>query len=561
MTGALDTLRGRPQACILLVGLDPQAEFLALWRAWRTAGEHAPTRLHVVAVDAFPQRSIPAQIDAALQPLADELGSQWWGLIPGMHRLSFEGGRVQLTVYVGAPADAFRELSFTADLVRVGRHPPAMPVDANVLRAIARLCRRGSVLQVATADAALHRHLASTGFRVGGAADTVDSVDFVDCVYDPAWMPKALRPDQPRTPTQAIVVGAGLAGAAAAASLAARGWQVTVIDAADEPAAGASGLPAGLMAPHLSPDENLLSRLSRSGTRITRREAETRLEAGVDWSGGGTLEHRLKPLARPLQSEGFAADWSRAATADEKQQALLPDSVAAAWHVRAGWVQPGALVRAWLRHPDISFRGGVRVQAIERDGEGWALRADDGGTIARAPVVVVAAALSSAALLRHRLALHAVRGQVSWARRDPALALPARPVNGNGHFLPSVPMPEGSAWMCGSSYGRGDTDLRPRTEDHRANFERVGTLLPMVAAQLAPAFAAEQVQAWTGIRCASGDRRPLVGELAPGLWVSTAMGSRGLSFTALCAEMIACRLHSEPLPLPLSLAMAIDVNR
>jgi tRNA 5-methylaminomethyl-2-thiouridine biosynthesis bifunctional protein len=154
-----------------------------------------------------------------------------------------------------------------------------------------------------------------------------------------------------------------------------------------------------------------------------------------------------------------------------------------------------------------------------------------------------------------------VRGQVSWAMRDAALALPPCPVNGNGHFLPAVPLEGGLAWMSGSSYGRGDTDLQPRSEDHRANFDRIGALLPMVAAQLAPAFASGKVRAWTGIRCASSDRRPLVGELAPGLWVSTAMGSRGLSFAALCAEMIACRLHAQPLPLPLSLAMALDVNR
>ena len=51
------------------------------------------------------------------------------------------------------------------------------------------------------------------------------------------------------------------------------------------------------------------------------------------------------------------------------------------------------------------------------------------------------------------------------------------------------------------------------------------------------------------MRCASTDRRPLVGEVEPGLWVSTAMGSRGLTFAALCGELLAARLHGEPLPL------------
>ena len=46
-----------------------------------------------------------------------------------------------------------------------------------------------------------------------------------------------------------------------------------VLDAALHPAAGASGLPAGLLVPHLSPADGLLSRLSRAGVRTTVRSS------------------------------------------------------------------------------------------------------------------------------------------------------------------------------------------------------------------------------------------------------------------------------------------------
>ena len=39
------------------------------------------------------------------------------------------------------------------------------------------------------------------------------------------------------------------------------------------------------------------------------------------------------------------------------------------------------------------------------------------------------------------------------------------------------------------------------------------------------------------------------------------MGSRGLTFAALCGELLAARLHGEPLPLPASLAGALDAGR
>jgi tRNA 5-methylaminomethyl-2-thiouridine biosynthesis bifunctional protein len=38
--------------------------------------------------------------------------------------------------------------------------------------------------------------------------------------------------------------------------------------------------------------------------------------------------------------------------------------------------------------------------------------------------------------------------------------------------------------------------------------------------------------------------------------VTTAMGSRGLTFSALCAELLAAQLHAEPLPMEARLAAA-----
>jgi tRNA 5-methylaminomethyl-2-thiouridine biosynthesis bifunctional protein len=39
------------------------------------------------------------------------------------------------------------------------------------------------------------------------------------------------------------------------------------------------------------------------------------------------------------------------------------------------------------------------------------------------------------------------------------------------------------------------------------------------------------------------------------------MGSRGLTFAPLAAELLAARLHHEPLPLPARLAAALDPAR
>ena len=86
-------------------------------------------------------------------------------------------------------------------------------------------------------------------------------------------------------------------------------------------------------------------------------------------------------------------------------------------------------------------------------------------------------------------------------------------------------------------------------------------LLPHAAQQLQAQFGAGG-HSWSQIRCAAPDRLPLVGPVgASGVWVCTAMGSRGISLALLCAELLAAGLMGEPLPLEQRLARALGTQR
>lgn len=513
--GLPDAWAHRAQWRILETGFGLGLNFLAAWRAWKDDARR-PQLLHFVSVEAFPVSAEDivrsASAHRELGPLARELAAQWWELKPGAHRMAFEGGRVLLTLHVRDARAMLRSEPFTADSVFLdGFDPQRNPQmwERDTLKAVARHCRRGARLATWTAAGDVRRTLAECGFDVHKAEGLPPKRHSTQAVFDPHWEPKGLRAGSDVSPSDAIVIGSGLAGAAAAASLARRGWHVTVLDAADSPAAGASALPVGLLAPHVSPDDNLLSRLSRAGVRITLQQARELLREGDDWRAAGVL-HK--------------------------------DADAQVWHEHAAWIKPSALVRAWLSQPGIEWRGNTRVT--------------DPGAL-HAKLVVVAAAHASQSLLADRVALHPVRGQIAWGAQDDSLQLPASPVNGNGHFIPSVPVGGSTAWFCGSTYGRGDGDASVRDEDTAANIERLRSLLPDVAAQVER----RPIHAWAGVRCTSTDRRPLVGEIEPGLWVSTAMGSRGLTFSALAGELLAARLHDEPLPIEARLAQALDPLR
>ena len=137
-------------------------------------------------------------------------------------------------------------------------------------------------------------------------------------------------------------------------------------------------------------------------------------------------------------------------------------------------------------------------------------------------------------------------------------------VNGHGSFIPSIPGEAGVQWLAGATFttqaGQSTIDEFTK-EQHAFNFSRLQTLLPTVAKDVQGMFENNTVKSWSGTRCVTPDRMPWVGSITPTLWINIGMGSRGLSFAALCAELLAAQIGGEPLPLPLSQSKGLDVQR
>ncbi|GBU15355.1 tRNA 5-methylaminomethyl-2-thiouridine biosynthesis bifunctional protein MnmC [Polaromonas sp.] len=579
--GLPEAWAAQPQWCVLETGFGLGLNFLVTWAAWK-ADPLRPRMLHFVSAEAYPASAADvlrsAQSHPELLPLAQELQRQLWGLLPGFHQLVFEAGQVLLTLCVGDAKAMLRESLFEADSVYLdGFSPQCNPDiwDSHTLKAVARCCRRGTRIATWTVARTVRDALTQCGFVVQKVPGIAPKRDNLQGHYQPAWEPKRSRPAPQRTKAaQCIVIGAGLAGAAVAASLARRGWQVSVLDGAASPGAGASGLPAGLMVPHVSPDDSQLSRLSRSGIRATLQQAAALLQTGQDWCQTGVLEHSVEQVRkRPTawQTEPAlapaAADWTRLASAEQLARCALPPDTAALWHVGAGWFKPASLIQAWLNTPGVSWRGQAVVSQIVRQSDVWQMFDAAGQALGSADLLVLAAGydtrhLCALAGVARPLALQAIRGQASWDWHGTSDAdnLAPFPVNGHGSLIPAVPLAQGRlAWVTGSSFERDNTSSASRSADQQHNFNKLKTLLPQAAAQLQPLFESAQAQAWAGVRCATPSRLPAVGAL-PGVanvWVCSGMGTRGLSFAALCAELLAAQLHGEPLPIELRLADAL----
>ena len=592
--------------------------FLQAWQAWRGSPQGPVTRrLHHVAV--LSQAPTSAEVRARLQAsptpldpgLVHALLAQWWGLQAGFHRLQFEQQQVVLTLCIGERHTLLRALDFQADEV-------IWDGQTEDLKQLAKLCRRGTLLRGVEATGQATALLKAVGFVLAEPPHP----PLTTATYDPHWVPRRpsplvqpwTRPGGSVAPSEPVlVIGAGLAGAACARALADRGWSVTVLDAATEPASVGSGLPVGIFGPHYSSDDGRLSQITRNGVRLTWQAAQRGLRQGIDWSPCGVLEHRLHGRAGVgAQASSLTHPehlCSHEASLTQKQSLGLSAQDPVTWHPYAGWVKPAELVRSLLAHPRIEFRGQRAVHAL-LPGNGpaggsptqWEALGEQGQRLAQASWVILAGGPFSPSLLSQsqapsraeRMALDAVRGQVSWVETPPsttqAPTWPPLPVNGHGSLIAHVPLgaltePPTTAWYTGATFDRspGQPDWAQLTQlnrtvpctllDNQKNLTKLNALLPALAAHNLrghglPTEAPTpwpELKAWASIRCTSPDRLPWVGPVdplhQPGLWLCTAMGARGLSWALLCADLLASWACGEPLPLEAAHARALLAER
>jgi len=593
---------GREQFVIVETGFGQGLNFLVTWQAWCNDPQRC-RRLHFVSVEKHPfTRDGLAQLHAALGdlvPLATQLQREWPDALPGLHRLTFEGGAVTLTLAFGDVETMLPKLVAGADAFYLDGFSPARNAEMwsdPVFRGLARLARKGATLATYTAAGFVRRGLQAVGFEVSKVPGFGGKRDMTVARFAPAWKNRRhAPPDAARWPERhAIVIGAGLAGCAVTERLAARGWRVTLFDAHDGPARETSSHHAAAMHAHVSADDSLLSRLSRAGNLHALRAWRALAEAGhpVGWHPSGVLQIGEDDAENVAQRAALAAfgfpesfvRWMSAEEAAARHGATVPRG--GLWFGQGGWVAPPDICLAQLAAAGIQVdtRFGCRVEAIERVEDAWHVKSAAGAVLASAPVLVLANAHEAGRLVPERfLALRRVRGQLTdldAARLDALGGWPDCVVTGGGYLLPRGA--QGGA-RVGSSYAPDEGPLTESTDVHAENLGRLASLLPDRAGLLAKVDPAT-LHGFVGVRTVTYNRLPLIGRLPdetqalaragalrgahlrdvprmPGLYAALAYASRGLTWAALGAELIACQLEGEPLPVESDLADAIDPAR
>jgi len=537
--------RRRRTFTILETGFGFGLNFFATLQAWHEDPGRCE-RLHFVSIEKHPFASheLALLLSRIAEVKAKDLLDAWPMLVRGMHRLEFERGNVVLTLFLGDIAEGLPQLSLAADAIYLDGFAPAKNPqmwEPRLLRHLGRLAAPGATLATWSVAAPVREALQGAGFAVERRKGFGTKKEMLTghCV-------RTRFPNSPSPARSAIVIGAGVAGAAASERLAARGWQVTLLERHAAPAQEASGNHAGVFHPVVTPDDSLFARFTRAAFLFLLAHW-SRLD-GLQWDRCGVLQlardaEELASQRRAMQVLGYPTAY---AEFDEARSGL--------WFPQGGWVRPRTLVEGLLTRFPVDRRFEQEVSRLSFDGE-WHAQDARGRTIASAPIVILANAADALRLApQSAVRLRQVRGQLTHL---PALAGLDRVLLRGGMALPGV---DGVS-VVGASYDIDDEDARPRTDSHAGNLARLEKILPGAAAGLDP----EKLQGRVAFRATVRDRLPLAGALddarGPGLYGAFAYGSRGLLWASLCGELLASALEGEPAPVERALAAAVAPGR
>ena len=573
--------RDRDRFLILIDAQHLNERFTALQALWEADPQHCE-RLHVVGF--LEQTAETAQ---------------------RVQRTEACDGRVTLTVYCGAPVTVVSKMRLSADALWFGERSAG---DPRLLQWLARKAS-GPGAQLAgpvteSTQAVLRRLGFETPPEQAGGPWRRRLLSDAALEY-PA---NSANPSAGGT-RLAIVIGAGLAGAAVATELAQRGWQVLVLERGDQIASEASGNPAAAFRPHVSMDDCPLSRLSRAGVEALDRSL-MRHGAYDDQIAQRT---GLIEVARDLADVDRLTALARAASrlsgctggvqvVDQDVASTIAGTrlrLGGLWLQDAGWARPPALCARWLGldakalpwTARIQVRLGIQAHELIQEAGQWVVRDATGQELARAAVVVLANPQSAVALAERAggavAPLRTVPGAIGRFGPEQLPAVRCA-LSGAGYLLPET----AGEVIAGADYEGGavttsallpllidgaglgsdeiNCDEGDRAEVNRNEGDHAGDR------GIAPRFGVR-----SSVRYATRDHLPVAGSVPvatalaglapgtvlpniprlPGLFILSGYGSRGLVWAALLAQLVAARISGEPDPLNSDLVDAVDPAR
>jgi tRNA 5-methylaminomethyl-2-thiouridine biosynthesis bifunctional protein len=605
-----DRWRHHPRAhfCVGETGFGTGLNFLLTWQAWRELPDSRPD-LHFMSFEHQPltlaDLTQALALWPGLQPLAQQLLDAYPGLLKGQHRLLLDDGRVRLDLWWENAQDALLDLASRqqrlVDAWYLDGFAPARNASmwsAELLQNIAVLSHTDASFATFTAAGQVRRDLSAAGFDVHKMSGFGRKRECLRGTIGeqrrnwplPHTTPWDLPTAEPTRPASALVIGGGLAGCSVAAALARRGISVTVLEQGLLASAG-SGNDQGILYTRLSRRHSALVDFALQSFRFAAMFYRNMfrsgmLTKGVDGDLCGTFQQssntrEMSELLQPLQSMGQLAQVLDARQASELLGIDQPS--AGYWYPESGWLRPAAICQALVNRDNIQVIENCGELTLNRTEGQWHAVCGD-KTVASAGYVVVAAGCGTVSLEQlNWLPLQTIRGQTTDLPGADTFAGLRATLCHEGYIAPA----RHGSHCIGATFDVNAAEDLVRSSDHRTNLDGLANAIPAWR-QALDSVDAETLSGRVGFRCASPDYLPTVGPVPdmaafpvaferlrkdaretintrgpylPGLYLSSAHGSRGLTSTPVAAELLASMMCGEPLPFNREMCRALSPSR
>jgi len=590
----------RRQFHVMETGFGTGLNFLVLWREFVTSLEQAPHRLcqqlHFSTFEKFPLSH--SDLQQALQqwpelaPYSAQLLAQYPTIfLPGCQRLRFANGQITLDLWLGDVHDNLPLVSVQnkVDAWFLDGFAPSKNPDMwqdTLWQGMARLSHAGTSVATFTSAGIVRRGIASAGFvvkKIKGfgkkremAVACMPAADgqllhtwpfSTEGTNDEGTLSLAPTAFDASPKTEVTIVGGGLASLLLASSLIERGARVHLLCADPSVGHGASHNRQGALYPQLQYRMTPSSQLHLHAFVFAQRryrELFERLDVAHDFCGVLQLacnEQLMQRQAKITACDEFPKGlWQAVDAKDASDIAGVALPFSGFYFPDGGWIAPQQLCQQLLSHlqtsADFRVELNCQVQRMWHDSvDGWQLETSTGDVTAQRLVLCVGHQLPLWPEAAH-LPMNQVRGQVSHVQANGLANL--RTVLCHQGYITPYDLVRGIDEACvGASFDRDCALPVLKPADDVFNLELVQQVFSKPLW-----FADATVQsAKAGVRSTVRDHLPVVGRLAPQLYLLGGLGARGLLFAPLLAEQLAAELCMQAQPLSHTLASLVDVAR
>ena len=355
----------------------------------------------------------------------------------------------------------------------------------------------------------------------------------------------------------ALIVGAGIIGAACAAELAARGMQVEVLDMHGIGGGATAAGMGHIVVMNDSPAEFALSAYSRDlwlALAPQLRPCDAFSRCGTLWVATDDEEWQAaRAMHDAFVAQGVAAHLLDSATLRASEPALAP-GMAGGLRIEHDSIVYAPTVAAWLLTQSpaaANIRVRLATEVAAADAHGVTLA---NGERKQAAHVIVANGIGAQKLVPF-LPLQPKKGHLLITDRYPGLIRhqllelgyikSAHHAVGTSVAFNAQPRPTGQL-LLGSS-------RQFDTTDPAVDMPVLAQMLQRAARYLPALRTLNGIRAWTGFRAASPDGLPLIGRMSdtePGPWLAVGHEGLGVTTSLATAKLLASQITGDAAPIP-----------